>query len=328
MREYVVLDLEWNQNPCGRELPERNLTFEIIEIGAVKLNDKLEIISEFNRLVRPQVYRELHYKISQVTHITMDELKAKGQPFETVMRDFEEWCGPDAVYCTWGPMDLTELQRNIAYFGMENPFPKPLLYYDVQKLYCLQYGDGSTKESLDQAVQEQEVQEERPFHRALDDAYYTGRILSRLDMERYGVYLSVDYYRLPRSKEEEFRLYFPNYSKYVSRPFDNKEDIMKDKDLADVVCLRCGRMLRKKIRWFPCGQKLYLCLAVCPDHGYMRGKVRVKRSEYDQYYGVKTIKAASEADMEQILQKREDMRKRRSGKKVTPPASGSQRRSP
>ena len=181
---------------------------------------------------------------------------------------------------------------------------------------------------MDQAVQEQEVQEERPFHRALDDAYYTGRILSRLDMERYGVYLSVDYYRLPRSKEEEFRLYFPNYSKYVSRPFDNKEDIMKDKDLADVVCLRCGRMLRKIIRWFTCGQKLYLCLAVCPDHGYMRGKVRVKRSEYDQYYGVKTIKAASEADMEQILQKREDMRKRRSGKKVTPPASGSQRRSP
>ena len=46
---------------------------------------------------------------------------------------------------------------------------------------------------------------------------------------------------------------------------------------------------------------------------------------------IKRICLAVEADratVEQILQKREDMRKRRSGKKVTPPASGSQRRSP
>lgn len=103
---------------------------------------------------------------------------------------------------------------------------------------------------------------------------------------------------------------------------------MKDKELMDMVCLRCGRMLRKKVRWFPWGQKLYLCLAVCPEHGYMRGKMRLKKSEYDQYYGVKTIKEASEADAEQLLQRREDAKKRRSGKKATPPASDSQRQSP
>lgn len=326
---YIVLDLEWNQSPRGREDSVPHLPFEIIEIGAVMLDEQRRTVGEFHRLIRPQVYRQLHFKISEVTHMNIEELKKQGALFCDAIEEFLEWCGQEEFrFCTWGSMDLTELQRNMAHYGVDNPFPRPLLYYDVQKLYCLQYGDGSTKESLDQAVQEQAIQEERPFHRALDDAYYTGRILSLLDMERYGVYLSVDYYRLPRSREEEFRLYFPNYSKYVSRPFANKEDIMKDKELTDMVCLRCERMLRKKVRWFPWGQKLYLCLAVCPEHGYMRGKMRLKKSEYDQYYGVKTIKEASEADAEQLLQRREDAKKRRSGKKATPPASDSQRQSP
>ena len=316
--KYIVLDLEWNQSPRGKEDSVPHFPFEIIEIGAVKLNERMEPESEFQRLIRPQVYRQLHFKISEVTRMDIGELRQKGALFCDAIEDFLEWCGDEEFrFCTWGSMDLTELQRNMAYYRVDNPFPQPLLYYDVQKLYCLQYGDGSRKESLDQAVEEQEIEAERPFHRALCDARYTGKIMSLLDMDRYGVYVSVDYYRLPGSKEEEFCLYFPNYSKRVSRTYENREDIMKDKDMSDIVCLHCSRMLRKKIRWFPCGQKLYLCLGICPEHGYMRGKVRVKKSEYDAYYGIKTIKAATEEDRDALLQKREDMKKRRGRKKTT-----------
>ena len=113
-------------------------------------------------------------------------------------------------------------------------------------------------------MQLQGMAEDRPFHRALDDAFYTGKILSVLDMEKYGVYVSVDYYGLPETKENEYRLYFPEYTKFVSREFSSREDIMKDKDITDMVCLKCRRMLRKKIRWFPYGQRFYFCLGVCP----------------------------------------------------------------
>ena len=105
---------------------------------------------------------------------------------------------------------------------------------------------------------------------------------------------------------------FPEYSKFVSREFETREDIMKDKAVTDVVCVKCKRMLRKKIRWFPYGQRFYLCIAVCPEHGYMRGKIRVKRSEDENYYAVKTIRTAWEGDVQQLLQKREDVRRRRS----------------
>lgn len=39
--DYIVLDLEWNQAP-GKFDKETMLPFEIVEIGAVKLNSKFE----------------------------------------------------------------------------------------------------------------------------------------------------------------------------------------------------------------------------------------------------------------------------------------------
>ena len=39
----VVVDLEWNQSSTGREPEVAKLPFEIIEIGAIKLNDSYEM---------------------------------------------------------------------------------------------------------------------------------------------------------------------------------------------------------------------------------------------------------------------------------------------
>ena len=51
--DYVVLDLEWNQASDSRDARNRLLTFEIIEIGAVKLNSRMEIVDTFEELIRP-----------------------------------------------------------------------------------------------------------------------------------------------------------------------------------------------------------------------------------------------------------------------------------
>ena len=37
---YIVFDLEWNQSPGGKRWSNSRLPFEIIEIGAVKLNER------------------------------------------------------------------------------------------------------------------------------------------------------------------------------------------------------------------------------------------------------------------------------------------------
>lgn len=38
---------------------------EIIEIGAVKLNEKKEIVDSFQRLIKPQVYNWIHDSIHE-----------------------------------------------------------------------------------------------------------------------------------------------------------------------------------------------------------------------------------------------------------------------
>ena len=194
MGQFIVLDLEWNQSPAGKEGSMNRLPFEIIEIGAVKLNKNLQIISEFRRLIRPRVYRQMHYKISEVTHMSIEQLDTEGEDFVRAMTEFLEWCGDDYRFCTWGSMDLTELQRNMVYHGMELQFPSPLLYYDLQKIYALIHGTKQ-KESLDTVVEELHLTEDRPFHRALDDAYYTGRVMSEMDFYSMMEYVSVDYYQ-------------------------------------------------------------------------------------------------------------------------------------
>lgn len=54
----IVLDLEWNQPFSMRSMittPVR-LRGEIIQIGAVKLNEQLEIVDTFKVMVKPKYY--------------------------------------------------------------------------------------------------------------------------------------------------------------------------------------------------------------------------------------------------------------------------------
>ena len=314
MRNYIVFDLEWNQSAHGKADSVEDFPFEIIEIGAVKLNEDFSMSGEFHRLIKPQVYTQMHYVISEVTHMDMWELRHHGEDFANAVSNFIEWCGEDCVYCTWGSMDLTELQRNMKYFGVKNSFPKPLFYYDVQKLYARFYKDGM-KPSLDSAVDELGLLEERTFHRALDDAYYTGKLLAQMakevGAERLLQYRSIDYFRLPSHKEEEVRMVFPDYSKYVSLIFDSKEAAMKERSGAEMKCYKCGRMLRKKVRWFTPNQKIYYGLPICPEHGYLKGKVRMKKVDENQVYVVKTLKLTDEEGAKQIICRKDDVRKKR-----------------
>lgn len=314
MKTYIVFDLEWNQSPHGKENSIEELPFEIIEIGAVKLDETFHMISQYHRLISPNVYKQLHYKISEVTHMDMEELNENGHDFVKVIVEFITWCGTGYTFCTWGSMDLTELQRNMSYYGIENPFDKPLYYYDVQKLYAIYRGEGKVKISLDTAVEELGAIEERPFHRALEDAYYTGKVMQMMGMEASYSYVSVDYFRLPESKEEEIYLEFPDYTKYVSRTFESKEEALKDKTVTDMLCGSCKRMLRKKVRWFSLNQRLYLCLAICPEHGYVRGKIRIKKAENGRTYVVKTVKPVDEGGVQSIYDRIEELRKRRNEK--------------
>ena len=134
---YIVLDLEWNQSNTGKENIVSQLPFEIIEMGAIKLNDECVMIDEFCELVKPQVYQEMHHITSKLIHMQMEELE-RGKPFSKVAKSFLEWCGDEEyIFCTWGCLDLVELQRNMKFYDMTSLSDAPFAFLDVQKLFTM-----------------------------------------------------------------------------------------------------------------------------------------------------------------------------------------------
>ena len=307
---YIVFDLEWNQCPQGKARENPRIPFEVVEIGAIKLNEEKKEIDTFHEVIRPLVYHKLHFRTREVIHIDQAELD-HARTFSPVVRDFLRWCGEDCKFVTWGNLDLVELQRNMDYYRITNPFPRPLFYFDLQKMFSLLYDDGKSRRSLEDAVEYLGLDKPRPFHRALDDTFYTAEVMKLMDLSEVGRYESIDYFRLPASREEEIFCDFGSYLKYVTRPFDTKEDAMADRGVTSMRCCHCGLPVWKRVRWFSVGTSVYLCLVQCPRHGFIKGKIRLKKSLDGRVFVVKTIKEADEESVRMIREKKESMKTRR-----------------
>lgn len=304
---YIVLDLEWNQSDTGKEPGAKELPFEIVDIGAVKLNAKREFTDSYNQLIKPSVYHHMHKFTGDLIHLRMKDLE-KGRPFREAAEKFLSWCGEDYIFCTWGPLDLYELQRNMHYYKMPPLGTAPIRFLDIQKLFSIAYEDRKSRRSLESAVDFLNMEKDIPFHRAYSDAYYTAKILSCLRQEVMENY-SIDTYILPKTHQEEIHVMFHDYMKYISREFPDKNKAFEDREVTSTKCYLCHKNLRKKIRWFSPNGKNYYSISLCPVHGYMKSKIRVRKSEGDKVYVVKTSKFISEKEYTEIAQ-----RKAQSGK--------------
>ena len=306
---YIILDLEWNQSSTGEEEVSKILPFEIIEIGAIKLNSSRKMIDEFSELVKPQVYHEMHRITSKLIHLQMNQLQ-QGSFFPEVMKQFQDWCGDDYIFCTWGPLDLVELQRNIRYYGLEPLADGPFRYLDVQKLFSIAYEDRKSRRTLEYAVDFLNIEKDIPFHRAFSDAYYTAKVLARLE-ERVLSNYSYDVFHLPKDKESEVHVVFDDYAKYISRGFADKTEAIADKTVMGTKCYLCHKGLRKKIRWFTPNGKHYYSVSYCDKHGFMKSKVRIRKSEDDMIYVVKTDKFITEEEVSDIRNRQEKSKQQR-----------------
>lgn len=298
---YIVMDLEWNQSSSGKENTVPEIPFEIVEIGAVKLNEERKMISEFSKLVKPQVYLTMNHITGKLIHLQMQELES-GEPFSEVYNSFSEWCGAEPFFCTWGPLDLTELQRNIRYYNLPELSSGPFAFLDVQKLFSIAFEDAKSRRSLEYAIDFLNIEKDIPFHRAFSDAYYTAKILSKLPENVLGRH-SYDIFHLPVSKEKEIHVVFDNYSKYISRGFTDKARALADKEVMSTNCYICGKSTHRKIKWFTSNNKHYYSVSQCDDHGLMKAKVRLRKAENGQIYVIKTEKFIDQKQADAIKYK-------------------------
>ena len=294
MQHYIVLDLEWNQ---GYEVNyTADMPFEIVEIGAVKLDSKKNIIDKFSSLVRPTLYKKIHYVTKRVISLSTQELSS-ARMFPDVAQDFFDWCGEDYLFCSWGPSDLTELQRNMRYHRLPPLSDGPITFLDVQKLFSMLIEDGKIRRSLEYAVDTMSIPKSDNFHRALSDAEYTAMILQRLDRPKLEAFYSHDVFHPPIDKQHEVHLRFDGYSKYISRRFASRSDAMEDYEVTSCRCFVCGRKLKRRINWFSPGNRHYYLMGCCSQHGLMHGKIKLKKAEDGGVYAIKTIRVGTELEL-------------------------------
>lgn len=90
---------------------------------------------------------------------------------------------------------------------------------------------------------------------------------------------------------------------------------MKDREVVSTKCIVCNNTAKKKIRWFSMNTKSHVCLAYCAEHGYLKGKIRLKKTDEGNYYVVKTVKKINEEEAVEIREKRNLLREKRREKR-------------
>ena len=261
--QYIVLDLEWNQpisyhSPAFRSVGGK-LLFEMIQIGAVKVDESFQVVDSFSQLIQPQHYVRLHPRISRITHITQDDL-ADAPDFNEAMAAFADWCGEDYVLLTWGCDDISVLYQNMTFFKCETQLGK---IYDAQQLFGEVTGNPKERKGLKAAMEQMEItanEEEMPFHNAVNDAYYTALVFAKMP----------DPTKVMNYPQEPRKLQHLDRAKRECTAIlrvRSMKDAMKSAAAMNPPCPICGKRMEVPEGYVLQRNDQYMALADCPQHG-------------------------------------------------------------
>ena len=108
---YVVVDLEMCSIPKSNRTIDFKWSTELIQIGAVMLNENYQIVDQFMTYIKPQ-YGRLNSFIERLTGITDDDLINAPTTEEGIKR-FLEWIPDDVIMVQWSENDKYQLLREI-----------------------------------------------------------------------------------------------------------------------------------------------------------------------------------------------------------------------
>ena len=173
---HIMIDLEMNK--IEKQIRgEYKLSSELIEIGAVKMNDLFQEISRYQTYVMPD-YGRMDARIIELTGITDDKLV--GAPsFSEAMDAFAIWIGAEKTqFYSWSMSDIRQFQIEAAFKNYTGKIIHRMEKHwsDFQEEYSRLLGIEK-KIQLKQAVSAADYEFKGAQHTALADAVNTAEIL-------------------------------------------------------------------------------------------------------------------------------------------------------
>lgn len=234
---YIVIDLEWNGSWSKKAHGYFN---EIIEVGAVKVNEQMEILDTFRAAIRPVVSKKISNIVTDLTNITAEELE-NGTTFMGMVRQLTRWMGKEpSTVLTWSTTDLLVLMENFRYFTGKQEIPFLQNYLDFQVYAQNRMGiEGNQQLGLARAGEMLGIPEDNmSLHRALDDSKLTAAILQKVyDKESFAEEI------LPVDVEFYKRITFKTV---IIKDLD--DPLVKRSEM-NFRCPECGQNLKRKGTW-------------------------------------------------------------------------------
>ena len=308
---YIVMDLEWNQAMSSKssvfnKLPIR-LRGEIIEIGAVKLNADMTPAEEFQIDVKPVYFKRMHHKVKKLTGFDRERL-AKGESFPAALEKFRAWCGDDVTFLTWGCDDQGILEQNIIIHDLDWDWISG--WVNLQVIYNMQTGGDRNQKSLATAMEHFEIEQTRIAHDALGDAYNTALVCSHLNMEQGLEQYSSGSRELATHTGGSEKNNGPAPIEHVASDlYPTKAEAFADDAFVRPNCPLCGAQM-EYAKWVNQGDQRYMSLAGCPEHGSMLVRLKLHKSELNEWSTTRLIYQATESMESYYKQKASQPRKR------------------
>ena len=290
---YITLDLEWNQAYAQKALAVQRqlcsrLRGEVIQIGAVKLNENMQPCGSYQIIVKPKYFKKIHRHVSELTGITQDMIDV-GTPLTEAAVSFKKWCGNDFVFLTWGPDDIPMLKENFHVNGIDSKWTERV--YDLQLIFNRQTDGAGKQRSLEYAMEYFEIPQRLPAHDALNDAYFTALVAAKLDVQSgIALYESTRTNHLAESVIGDADA---GDDGYVTIP-----EMLEDEAVCSPVCPICkksltpiGKPLHSK------GQK-YTFVLECEKDGKLILTLKLHRNFNDTWRAKRTIDKATKEQLE------------------------------
>lgn len=179
--KHIVVDLEMN-NVAKRFYEERSICkMEVIEIGAVVLDEDYSEIGSFKTLVKPQYSDVIYSTVARITGITT-EMVANAPYFEDALSMFFSWChslNDDLHFYQWSDSDLYQILSELRMKDITLPAEDQLYLHDWSD-FQMEYGEKlqlTRSVSLKNAIMYAGLEFEGQEHDALWDARNTATLL-------------------------------------------------------------------------------------------------------------------------------------------------------
>ncbi|MBQ9249090.1 MAG: exonuclease domain-containing protein [Oscillospiraceae bacterium] len=312
---YIVMDLEWNQAMSSKssvfnKLPI-HLRGEIIEIGAVKLNEDMSVGEEFTIDVKPVYFKRMHYKVKKITGFDKDRL-SHGVPFADALEQFREWCGEDVTFLTWGCDDQGIMEQNIIIHDLDWDWIAG--WINLQLIYNLQTGGDKNQKSLASAMEHFGIEQTRIAHDALGDAYNTALVSTYLDMNE-GLRMYPDAGRILAER-------MPNYKPPADNAgpdalihesfsgFESKAAAFADERVEGLCCPACGQRLAGN-RWINQGDQRYMNIFTCETDGPYLARVKFRKNTDDNSWAANKLVYEADSAMQEFYKTKSTQARRR-----------------